>query len=80
MKTRFINIPEIFAALFFLLPVLFTVWLDSVLKPEVHSVQDEGIYIGMLAVGFGIELAFIQIVIWCIDLIRFMRKKLKIRQ
>jgi uncharacterized membrane protein YhaH (DUF805 family) len=49
--------------------------MDILLKPQMKSGEDEGIYIGMLLFAILVEVAIISIVFKIIDLVRWFKKK-----
>lgn len=60
-------------------PFVFTFLLDWWLKPEIHSIQDEGIYFGMLIMGVAAELALFSILSGIVQLIYWIKSKLKLK-
>lgn len=57
-------------------PFLVTYFLDQWLKPEMNSIDDEGVYFGFLIIGIGLEILIFHIAYYVIIFIKWINRKL----
>lgn len=58
-------------------PIVFSIWLDGILKPRMNSIQDEGVYFFYIIFGFVLEFLAVYVVLVFIKFIRWIKNKLK---
>ena len=75
IKTFFVY--WIFLPCILLFPFVLTFFLDRLIKPEMNSIEDEGIYFGMLVISVAVEIGLMWVVVHTVLGIQWIISKLK---